>query len=205
MPFQPIDNVAQINVRQRLDNQKIENVFHVFNETASQQGTLQNLADLFGDFWLARVLPVQSADLTLVEVEARDLSTEGGLSAVRTINPAVAGGNIEASLPNNVAFCVSFRTARTGRSYRGRTYVAGIPEGRVVKNTLDAAVVTTLVTAFSDLALTDSYIEQGYLVVASRFNQGVRRPTGVATRVTGVLAIDPIVDSQRRRLPGRGQ
>jgi len=48
-------------------------------------------------------------------------------------------------------------------------------------------------------------------VVVSRFSgvdadgHPIPRTTGVSTLVASVAIVDPVIDSQRRRLPGRGQ
>jgi hypothetical protein len=46
----------------------------------------------------------------------------------------------------------------------------------------------------------------GYnLVVLSRISEGVPRDLALAQAVTGILTTDLFIDSQRRRLTGRGR
>jgi hypothetical protein len=46
----------------------------------------------------------------------------------------------------------------------------------------------------------------GYnLVVLSRISEGVPRDLALAQTVTGILTTDLFIDSQRRRLTGRGR
>jgi len=74
----------------------------------------------------------------------------------------------------------------------------------VIGNTVDGAVVLDLQAAYNDLRSLPFDNPWEHCVI-SRFNAGAPRTTGVATKVTSCVVVDPYVDSQRRRLTGRGQ
>jgi len=113
-------------------------------------------------------------------------------------------------LPNNVAVTVSFRTGLSGRFARGRNYVSGLSEDAVVLNTVDSAVLADIQAGYEALQDVASDNTSTWVVV-SRFSgvdgDGVPIPRveGVTTPITAVIIVDSIIDSQRRRLPGRGQ
>lgn len=200
MAFIPVPNVAQVTVLQTLFGQEVNNVLHFARAGGWDASNLESLAGLVLASWTVNVIPEQSADLVLDGVRARDLSTADGLQVEVAPAEAVTGGVGQPSLPGNVAFCVTHRTAFIGRSRRGRTYVAGIGEDQVTGNSLAAPVASDLVLAFNTLRATTN--ASGYFFcVVSRFTNGDPRPEGISTVVTGSFAVDLRVDSQRGRLP----
>jgi hypothetical protein len=117
----------------------------------------------------------------------------------------------DAPLPNNVTLTVSFRTANRGRSFRGRNYVVGLGETQVAGNTVAPSVITAFDGIYSQL-LASPVAAIATWVVVSRFSgvdpvtkEPIPRVTGIATPITSVTVVDNVVDSQRRRLPKRGQ
>lgn len=111
------------------------------------------------------------------------------------------GGSV---LPLNVAFCVKLSTGLTGRSQRGRWYWGNLSSGilidaghiAVANQTGYANVLNTLLANLATAGYT--------MVVTSYMTGGAWRSAGQNTPVVTCLAIDNALDSQRRRLPGRG-
>jgi hypothetical protein len=203
MPFVAVPNTAQVNVIQELDLQKIENVFHVQNTSGTGLPDLGAIASLFGSWWETDLSPEVSHDLILTEVVATDISQEGGTQEAWTPTGIVTGGNSSGSTPNNVALCISLRSVQRGRSYRGRSYLAGLPETSVNKSRLDPSFVTAFVSSYNGLIV--DLADAGFrLVVVSRFHNKLPRIVPITTPIVLALAVDNVVDSQRRRLPGRG-
>jgi hypothetical protein len=79
----------------------------------------------------------------------------------------------------------------------------GLTENDVAGNQLNSIVQAAFVAAYEEL-LDPAVITVGEWSVASRFTNNEPRTTGISAPVTAVQATDNIVDSQRRRLPGRG-
>lgn len=116
----------------------------------------------------------------------------------------IAGTNGTASMPNNVALALAFKTALRGRSFRGRIFLPGLTEGNVVDNTVQPAFITAWYTFFGILASTLIDLI-AWQVVVSRVEGGDPRPAGVVTQVNNWIVTNTVVDSMRRRLPGRGR
>ncbi len=204
MAFQPVNNTAQAEIRMSLHGQSIENVLHFVNADGWSFQELSLLASDLVSWWTSDLAPLLSFELSLREVYVRDLSAQAALEASSAPSTQATGGVNNESLPANIALCVSLRTGFAGRSYRGRSYVPGIPENQSQYSVFTGSFVTAVVNAYNILRA-DS-IAGGYpLVVVSRRVGGVARDVGVATPVTAVIAVDTAVDSQRRRLPGRGK
>jgi hypothetical protein len=204
MPFVPVANVFMAEVRMLAAGQQIENTLYFRPDPT---GAATSMADLGADlllWWNNDYAPAIPADITLREIHITDLSSAtSGVHTQPAPTPAPAGDRVSALLPNNATLCVSFRTALRGRSFRGRNYLAGLGEVDVTLSTVSAGLQGDVLAAYNALLatpITDNWI----WVVVSRFSGGAPRPSGVVTEVTSVVIVDPVVDSQRRRLPGRG-
>ena len=211
MAFVPVPNTVLVEVRMLLDAQKIENTLYFEKPGGWSAGDLVTLGNSFLTWWAAFYAVGVSSAVTLNEIFIRELSTAS--SIVQTTpapTPHPAGDRSAASLPNNVAVTVSFRTGLSGRFARGRNYVSGLSEDAVVLNTVDSAVLADIQAGYEALQDVASDNTATWVVV-SRFSgvdgDGVPIPRveGVTTPITAVIIVDSIIDSQRRRLPGRGQ
>lgn len=200
MAFIPVDGVASVEIRADHNDVPVENVLHFFTgESPATESILVDLAGQVASSWTANVMPLMVEDYTLREIHARDLTLEAGAQATDTTVLGQAGELVEPSMPGNVAFCVSLRTGIVGRSFRGRIYLAGQSESRVVKNVVDGTHVTALVAAIASVRA-DLQAVGFTMVIASRFHNGAPRLAGVATGVSAVLAVTNRVSTQRRRL-----
>jgi hypothetical protein len=141
--------------------------------------------------------------VTLNEVYTTDLTTQTGPTDTLAYVTPIPGERAHESLPNNVALTVSFRTAARGRSARGRNYIAGLSDDQVLHNTVDASVASGLAAAYNDIPARLEGLGYGWVVVSKK-SGGVPRVAGLARPVTTAIVVDRTVDSQRRRLPGRG-
>ena len=91
-----------------------------------------------------------------------------------------------------------------GRSFRGRNYVVGVPQDQVVDiNHVQSSYAAAWIDTYSEL-LEGTFEEGQQWVIVSRFEDGSPRETGIASEVLTVTVVDDVIDSQRRRLPGRG-
>lgn len=191
---------VKVEVHQLLFAEPLVNILHVQAANPNDGFVLAQIATTVRDQWISQMLPQLSQDISLVNVTATDISVEGGQQSVQVPSGDAAGDYNGASLPSNQAFVITHRTARVGRSYRGRTYVAGLPEALVTGNHLALANAQGIAAAFNTIRTT--LAENDFIFsVLSRFNQGDERPLGVLTAVTTSVARETRVDSQRRRLP----
>lgn len=113
------------------------------------------------------------------------------------------GTNAGDVMPNNVAWCVSFKTAGRGRSSQGRNYLPAIPRDSVFEDLLDVTYAEAVITAYNRLLEPDLGLG-AHLVVVSHVTGGLPRAAGLVEPVVAITWADLIIDSQRRRLNGRG-
>lgn len=203
-PFIPVPGVMSASVRYTLDAQMIENVLNFRYEGESFPTVADEVWFILNTVWWAALYPSLSIDLVNVETYFADQSDAAGPVFTAPAFTHPAGGLAAESEPNSIALCVSHRTANRGRSYRGRTYVPGLPTSSVLHNTVIPDAVSSIVGAFQDMR--EACDSAGFpLVVVSRYHNLLPRVEGIDTVVTACVVTDATVDSQRRRLPGRGR
>lgn len=162
---------------------------------------LTDVANAGSAAWTTYFKPLMATDSNLQRIVATDLTTDGGAQNILGINNN--GTAATGSLPLNVALVGSHRTARRGRSYRGRSYWGGIPTGSQNSPTdASAAYATNLANAFTalNIALDVAGFKQ---VVASKQHNGVTTSPADVHEVIANL-VDTHYDESGRRLFGRG-
>lgn len=213
MPFNAISGVSRATIRHDFRGQQCINTMYFLHSSGAPSGlSMGALLAGLADLWSSNIMPLLSSDLLFSSILLRDLTTENGLEVVGDAGASGPGGAGDA-LPNNIAACVSVRTPFAGRHYRGRLYLGGIPRAAVAENTIDPAFQSDILTALLPF-IGDGLVAAGWqwvVVAQSQKNPGtpppesIPIPGGIVTPVTGVVFVDGIVDSQRRRLPGRGK
>ncbi len=211
MPFVPCLKVAQIEIRMTADLQHVENTLYFHFVDAVTSIVLAEVGVAIHDWWVANLSPLMWSGVHLNEIVCTDLTSATGPQTTTASTVDDHGQIDDVPLPTNVSLAVSFRTANRGRSFRGRNYFVGIVEGQKSgANTVGDELITGLVDAYT--ALTD--IASGFdatWVVVSRFHGvtsagvPIPRSAGISTEIETVLVVDNVIDSQRRRLPGRGK
>lgn len=202
MPFIAVPGAAQVHMRYDWWGQRVENVLGVMELADGAFGDGEAVIDVFLDWFNTSLKAQLSTNIILKEIFFQEQETEGAPGALRTLLTPI-GGSSGPSVPNNVAFVITLRTGISGRSYRGRSYVPGLPKDAVTGSLLSAGVAADLVSSYN--ALNSNLHEMDVaLAILSRFHLNAPRSPGIANQVTAATYVDLSVDSQRRRLPGRG-
>jgi len=152
--------------------------------------------------WNTHFKPLMNSGCRLVALRLRDLTTAAGVEVTYSTGLPLVGTRSGAAMPSNTALTLKQETGLAGRSQRGRTYWFGMAEGDVVDNFFNGTYVTSVRTALDNITLVPTagaIVWQ--LVVASFVTGGQPRSTAQLTPVTGFVATDARVDTQRRRLP----
>lgn len=203
MPFIPFANTAQVEAVWSVDGQIVENVLH-FDNAAPDLSNLTDLADAVNTAIRTSILPLIHSGISLLRVIGTLLDVLDGFQFISTASLPAPGTNSGSAMPNNVAACISLKSTSRGRSARGRSYIPGIPhEALIAPSEINATYAAALVTAWTEVL--GAGADAGWSpVVASRFTGGAARTTGVTFPIVTIAMFDNILDSQRRRLPGRG-
>jgi len=202
MPFVPMPNIVQVEIRGRKDGQNIENRIFVDVLAPPTEVDVTNIADLVGVWMTSSYKTILPSSVLLTEATATDMSIAEGFQ--HTTAASVAGTK-EGPLPNECSMALSLRSNQRGRSARGRLYILGLPgNDRATENTMSGPWLSDAVAAGN--ALRTAINGAGYVwVVVSLVTNKAPRPGGpVYFPITTVLFTDNVIDSQRRRKPGIG-
>jgi len=201
--FIPVPQTARFELIVDWNQQRMENVYHVHRPSTSWDATsLTSMAAILKAWWDASLKGQVSNAANLVEIIATDFTTPNSARVEYTTGLPIAGTNAGAALPANVTAAISWRTAFRGRSFRGRTFHVGFTGTMIVGSAVAGASQTALQTAYNALMVAVNSADT-QLVVVSRFAASLPRIAGISTPITAVT-VDGNVDSQRRRLIGRG-
>lgn len=202
MAFVPFVNVVKLEIIYRWDNQIVENVLHYLCESTPDPDMLENLCQNFLIEWNSFFKPLIHNTVTLVALRATSLNSDSAPSLEYVTGMPIAGTLAGTVVPNNVTVAVKLLTNLRGRSYRGRVYWVGMASSQFTGNVVSSGFRTALGAALNAVIIISGATDFR-LVVASRTSGGVERAEGVATPVVAA-AVNPTLDSQRRRLPERG-
>lgn len=203
MPFIPVADVAQAELIYSWSGQVVETVLHYQIPAGWNQVEMEELAADLVTWWDTHMQPVMPTTLQLNMIRVTDLSAVDAEFVNWSTGLPLVGTNASPSLPNNCALTITKRTPQRGRSFRGRIYHPGLVEAAVVDNTVTAAQVSLISSVYALAKTFPIQTETAQMVVVSRFTNGNPRAAGIWTPVT-TFTSDGLVDSQRRRLPGRG-
>lgn len=211
--FIPCPGVAEFVLNMVLAGQQVKNIIHVKNSADWTSASLLAEAQAIQSAWATYILPYLSNELNFVGVTGKDLTTSMGVTADSATVPGTNGARPGEASPGNVALAIAEKTGLAGRSARGRLFLAGIRDQDIVLGNLVAGFAAGLLPAFNNFQIA---IEAGGLLwgVLSKFSGYTQTPPkykkvptpraeGIFNHVVSIL-IDSVVDSQRRRLPGRG-
>lgn len=200
----PTENTAEVTMTFLWDGQYCINKHHFLNTAGWDEGSLNNLGTAVKEWWDTELKALVVNTCSLVEIEVVDLTEGSGLGITVQTGLPIAGTNAGPSAPNNVTLAIKKGTGLVGRSFRGRTYHIGLSEGSYTNNTVIPSDVTALRDAYDALREPLGAVIPVDMCVLSETSNGAPRAAGICTPVTGI-GVDPVLDSQRRRLPGRGR
>lgn len=162
--------------------------------------------DSIKGLWGTNLGPLCSTTTFFQPAFARDLRA-AGLPLVQATSAAVAGTASAAdTLPRQIAACLTIRTNRAGRKYRGRNYWAGFAETANGADNHMSTAAKTAIDAFAAGFIAAHNVNGIQLGVAHRptaYDDITGLPIspglGFTTPATQVVCRDNVWDSQRRR------
>lgn len=206
MAFSPTPGTVLVQLRMGVFSQLVINSFYFKKPqdwTETQIDTLVSTVDLAVTNHLA---PMMTDEVNYSQMYIRDLSAQ--FSFIRVAAFTAIHGDIIGTplLPLNVTLAVKFATGLAGRGRQGRVYWPAMPASWVTNNFVNGTNPTDIADAYSDFitAITTSVGNECDHVVVHSVENGVPLNPRTTSQVTDVLVGDTVVDSQRRRLPGRG-
>lgn len=203
MAYVPVPNTLQCELRFVWAGQEVETGMYFLKAGGWDVADMPAVGDILKGAWDNHCRPVTATTCALTEIYMTNLESEFAFTYSYTTGLPLAGTTGTESLPNNCTLAFSFGTAGRGRSFRGRMYPPGIAEGYVSGNTV-SSLWTDAWRDFHDIVTSSMLVLGGVHSVVSRISNGAPRIVGLSTPVLSATFKDTVIDSQRRRLPGRG-
>ena len=203
-PF--VDNGFHVRLQYTLSSQLVENEFYFVSIAPPTEAVMDELADVVLD-WATddwhNLLPTNCA-VTGCVVECLDPDF---LFTKPYALPSPVSGAGDSGAPNNVSF--SIQRIILGR-YKGghpRLYLPGVRQDKITSiNTMNGAHADLIVTALNELLTLAAASTSLFTGVALRTTGEGATPTNPnPVQITSYRYRDLTLDSQRRRLPGRGR
>jgi hypothetical protein len=202
MAFVPVVNAARVEMVFDQEGQICENVFHVRGSSPFDYTSLALLAATFKDWHDINLKTIQVTTCALFKILATALDAEDAPSLEYTTGLPVIGTGGSDPLPMNVTVAVKWLTGFRGRSFRGRSYHVGMSRSDTLFSLMNAASIAPFEAAYNALIALITVPGQD-LVVVSYVHNKLPRVEPLCTPIVGAF-VEITLDSQRRRLPGRG-
>ena len=198
MAFQATPRGIKVVIEGFQNDVPVVNVFNVDNGAAVVNSDLVAVAGVFSTWMQNYLLDITHQSYIVSQIVVTDISVENGEQFIEATFADSQGHNTGLAAAANAAMVVSWRTAKTGRNYRGRTFVGAMTNADLVDaqhvNVTTAAIYATQFQALLD-ALTAT---ARALCVLSRYLAGTLRVVGLLTEIISII-VDTKIDSQRRR------
>lgn len=206
-PFIPVPNVCSVELIYTVGGFVMENVLHVQGGTPFDLDGLKAVRGLVDSWDNTSWKNLRSTSVYLSRIRTKALDDLGSPTEDYALPSPRQGGLTNAPTALNATFAIKLSTGLTGRSYRGRLYLPGlvapdITNGVTLLQARADAAVTSLNLLISTLI---AHSPSWKLCVVSYMTNHNWRATGVATSISNAVYTDLNVDSQRRRLAGRGR
>lgn len=203
MAYIPAVNVARVSVEMQLAGQTVVITLHFHKDGGWSVEGLGDLGAAIILWWIDHLAAIIANDVSLLGARATDLTTASSPSVYMTPESSATGARTSPVVALNVASVVTMRTPLRGRSYRGRNYIPGL----TVDELIDAGYIneptqSAIIGAYADLAEVEDALTCDHVVLSYRTGNAPRA-AAVPTVITSYTCDSPL-DSQRRRLPGRG-
>lgn len=199
--------VAKCVISGTLDGQLVQNALYFENlgdgSPEWNMGRLESLNAIVASWLNVDLCAVLSNQMSFTSITSTQLKEDGGLQAISPLTPPAVGDVNSEAMPNNVALCATITTAERGRAGRGRIYLAGLGRSQTEQSRVLAGPLAAINGKLDDL-LSAAVAADFRMGVYSRYYKKVKRDLGKFTAATGFAVLDSVLDSQRRRLPGRG-
>lgn len=203
MPLPVISQIWQVAIRYANASYYAVNVFNVHTTETSDSLIAFGVGEAF--YAPNSLAQLQSStmvcqDITVTKYDGASGGVIFPASTLALSNDAGYEGT-PSTVPN-VAGVITWRTGLAGRSFRGRSYIAGLAEGTVddgdgVIEPSDQATWLAAPGEFMDQL--DANLPAANLVIVSTISDGEPRDPALATSVTAAQARIPL-RTQRRRV-----
>lgn len=197
MPTPNAPAICRVSMLFSRDTRTFVNTFHVYRSTAWSISAMTALATIFSDWWTNNYRQFVWTGVALTQIQVRNYNPALPLAYDYTPAAPVPGLVNTPPDPASATLSTSWRTGLAGRKFRGRFYTVGMVEAHSQDNdTVTSAYVIAAGAAAS--ALIANVVAGGLSLMI------FHRIDNTFTQVVSTI-VENLVDSQRKRLAGRGR
>lgn len=202
MAFQAVPDCAEVTIVGELAGQACINTLYFTQSGDWGVDELDELLFAVDNLWGSFVDTYLCDNYDYLRVEGRGLRSVADVQS--SLDTSATSGGVSGALPGNVTIACARRSGLTGRSQRGRVFVGGIPSGaRDTDNTISTTLAAAIEAVFTAIDAAAAVVDWTGVIV-SRVQGGVPLAPAVAYTIAEWVIVDRVLDSMRRRLPGRG-
>lgn len=210
-PFIPVPNTVSIEwIFSYFSATTMENVIHVQKTSPFTLAQIQSLRAYCGTFWDSTLKNAYAQNLAFTRLRIKALDSNSAPMEDFTWSPVKIGnyGLSGTALPGGTCISMKLGTGLAGRSNRGRLYIPLTTGNQLSGSTIgdiDTTYSTSLINSWTAfIAGVQTWDATARWCVTSFRTGGAWRAAGVNNDVVSCVLVDRHVDSQRRRLLGRG-
>jgi len=196
MPPIILADTVRVEMRYTEGTEERVNIFHCHVVDASSTD-LSDLADLFDAHDNTFGKGLRTPTTLLQEIIVTNINDAIQEQFTKPIVPPRAGTATGSTMPGNVTSTVSWRTGFAGPRRRGRTFMVDTPATNVTGDERISGARASELATWGSTLINALQVANKLLVVASHTYH-------TWTPIVSVV-IETILDSMRRRLPGRGR
>jgi len=201
--------LLKVSVQGTYDGQLVENKFYAKAAEAVTDVMVAALAGVVEDWVHNTMLAHLPSAYVFTRTVARDLTSEASFESISSAHTGETGAITSTpAMPGNVTIAVHRDTGLSGKKAKSRIYWPGLNTGALTgENQFSTAEATALIDALDTLrddilADTSTTWTYGYV---QRIIDHVKLTAGNFIEVFHHSVTDRNMDSQRRRLAGRGR
>lgn len=204
-PYIPAPNTVLVQIFYQQFGQRMENTLHYFKGGGWAPADLADLAASVIGFWDTSVRATVSNTVELVGIKITDLTSETAPTFETQPTVPLFGTRTDEAMPSGNTFAIKTASGSRGRSTHGRLYHVGLTTNQVTGNELTSPDADAIRDGWAGLVFGVAVAMSAAPVVVSYCSHSVWRTTAVNYFIIELVYTDLHVDSQRRRLTGRGQ
>lgn len=206
MPFKPVPFGVKVAIRghSNADGTPIVNTFGMISDTGGPftPAQMAAVAAAVETAWVAQFIPILASDYNGNDVTVTDVTASTGPQAV--LGFSNVGGVGSEPLPLGCAGVIKWTTGLRGRKYRGRSFIAPIPNSYTVNGNHDRLTVsgkaalagagTNFIAALTSVASGGSHFSLALLST-----RAADEPTEGEAHVIVAATPNDVIGFQRRR------
>lgn len=179
------------------DTRQFVNTFHIQRSAVWTNAAMMAAAQIFSDWWNTSYKNISWLGVSLTQVQVRLYDPTNPLAYDLTLTTPIPGSINTPPATANATLAASWRTGLAGRKHRGRFYTVGLTEANAADND---TVTSPYVLALGNAAVALLNALAAQTIGAVIFHRNTNTTTLIITTI-----IESLIDSQRRRLAGRGR